>query len=147
MSSLVAAWASLAFAEAGDLDQAQTILNHELKRGHYKKRKNCWAVYINLAQAKLKEKMGDLESALTQANDALDIAKTSSDPVHEAYARVEMWHIMTKLERPYPENQLQIAYKLAKECGMKPLLGQISSHLDETALGAGHGFDTGSHKQ
>ncbi len=132
ISSLVAAWSSLTHAETGQLEKARKILETEVNYGHYERRNNCWKIYIKLATAKLAERDGKIEEAMSAANIALQTALDISDPVHEVYSRMALAELLRKQNLDSSseyQNHLNIAKTKAKIAELKPALTKIENML------------------
>ena len=135
ISSLVAAWSSLAHAETGELEKARKILTTEISYGHYEHRNNCWKIYFKLALAKLAERDGNIEEAMSEASMALQTALDISDPVHEVYSRMALADLLSKSNLTRHEerkNHLNIAKNKAELAELKPALIKIENMLSKT---------------
>ncbi|MFN3552200.1 MAG: adenylate/guanylate cyclase domain-containing protein [Novosphingobium meiothermophilum] len=94
-----ASWLALCLIDLGLLDEAQTIVEETVARGHFLKVRTSATYYLHEARCRLALAQGDAASAEALAGVALDHARACEDVVHELHALVLCAEVRAKTGR------------------------------------------------
>lgn len=120
IAPMLAGWACMAYLECGHIDIAADIINKEIASNRTGRVKNSSRYYVLAAKAALVSAQGDKPAAREAYEAALQLVRSTKDPVHQAYAHADFgkWYDQDGVS-DMASKHFSAARKIARACGMQ----------------------------